>query len=57
MMTMFITPEKIGAFYLCHVCEEKLSTADVVSHLCSRNHYFRYLVSVCQSFQMPFCFK
>ncbi|MCJ8746332.1 hypothetical protein PDJAM_G00140590, partial [Pangasius djambal] len=42
MVTMFITPEKIGAFYLCHVCEEQLSTGDVL-HLCSDQHYFRYL--------------
>ncbi|KAK3511667.1 hypothetical protein QTP70_014562 [Hemibagrus guttatus] len=45
MVTMFITPEKIGAFYLCHVCEEQLSTNDVVSHLCSVEHYFNYLAN------------
>lgn len=45
MVTMFITPEKIGAFYLCHVCEEQLSSGDVLLHLCSNQHYFRYLVS------------
>ncbi|XP_027031369.2 uncharacterized protein si:ch211-199g17.2 isoform X4 [Tachysurus fulvidraco] len=45
MVTMFITPEKIGALYLCHVCEEHLSTNDVVSHLCSVQHYFNYLAN------------
>ncbi|GAA6110728.1 uncharacterized protein si:ch211-199g17.2 isoform X4 [Tachysurus ichikawai] len=45
MVTMFITPEKIGALYLCHVCEEHLSTNDVVSHLCSFQHYFNYLAN------------
>ncbi|KAI5091736.1 CD164 sialomucin-like 2 protein [Silurus meridionalis] len=43
-VTMFITPEKIGAFYMCHVCEEQLSTANIVSHLSSDHHYFKYLV-------------
>ncbi|XP_046690530.1 uncharacterized protein si:ch211-199g17.2 isoform X2 [Silurus meridionalis] len=42
-VTMFITPEKIGAFYMCHVCEEQLSTANIVSHLSSDHHYFKYL--------------
>ncbi|XP_053347596.1 uncharacterized protein LOC128518483 isoform X1 [Clarias gariepinus] len=45
MVTMFITPEKIGALYLCHVCEKALSTADVVEHLCSGQHYFNYFAS------------
>ncbi|XP_053531405.1 uncharacterized protein si:ch211-199g17.2 isoform X3 [Ictalurus punctatus] len=43
MMTMFITPEKIGALYLCHLCEEKLNSGKVVLHLCSDKHYSRYL--------------
>ncbi|KAF4073959.1 hypothetical protein AMELA_G00249180 [Ameiurus melas] len=43
MMTMFITPEKIGALYLCHLCEDKLSSGKVVPHLCSDKHYSRYL--------------
>ncbi|XP_058233647.1 uncharacterized protein si:ch211-199g17.2 isoform X2 [Hemibagrus wyckioides] len=45
MVTMFITPEKIGAFYLCHVCEEQLSSNYVVPHLCSVEHYFNYLAN------------
>ncbi|XP_060798913.1 uncharacterized protein si:ch211-199g17.2 isoform X2 [Neoarius graeffei] len=43
MVTLFITPEKSGDFYLCHVCEEQINTGDVVLHLCSVQHYLRYL--------------
>ncbi|XP_072532338.1 uncharacterized protein [Salminus brasiliensis] len=43
MVTLCITPEKYGSFYLCHVCEERLSSQDVVKHLCSVDHYFKYL--------------
>ncbi|XP_036421402.1 uncharacterized protein LOC118804896 [Colossoma macropomum] len=43
MVTVCITPEKYGAFYLCHVCEERLSSQDINKHLCSVEHYFKFL--------------
>ncbi|XP_035385054.1 uncharacterized protein si:ch211-199g17.2 [Electrophorus electricus] len=43
MVTLFITPQKCGSFYLCHVCEQQLSAVDIVHHLCSEKHYFKYL--------------
>lgn len=47
MVTMFITPEKIGPFYLCHVCERRLATSEVVAHMSSAEHNRAYLVSAC----------
>lgn len=46
MVTLCITPEKLGSFYLCHVCKEHLASQDILKHLCSVDHYFNYLVSV-----------
>ncbi|KAL6457072.1 hypothetical protein MHYP_G00340350 [Metynnis hypsauchen] len=43
MVTICITPEKYGAFYLCHVCEERLSSHDINEHLSSTEHYFKFL--------------
>ncbi|XP_022539013.2 uncharacterized protein LOC103038962 isoform X1 [Astyanax mexicanus] len=43
MVTLCITPERVGAFYLCHVCEESLKNHDVLKHLCSVDHYYKYL--------------
>ncbi|XP_066529823.1 uncharacterized protein [Hoplias malabaricus] len=43
MVTFCITPEKCGAFYLCHVCEEQLSSQHIMDHLFSFEHYFKYL--------------
>ncbi|KAI4871830.1 hypothetical protein NFI96_016388, partial [Prochilodus magdalenae] len=43
MVTFCITPEKYGAFYLCHICEERLSSQDIIQHLCSVEHYFKHL--------------
>ncbi|XP_037391311.1 uncharacterized protein LOC108426524 isoform X3 [Pygocentrus nattereri] len=43
MVTVCITPEKYGAFYLCHICEERLSSQDINKHLSSTEHYFKFL--------------
>lgn len=44
LLTLCFCTGTIGAFYLCHVCEEKVSLDRIVNHLISGAHISNYFV-------------
>ncbi|TKS88453.1 hypothetical protein D9C73_023117 [Collichthys lucidus] len=45
LLTLCFSQETQNSLYLCHVCEEKVSSDRITSHVCSRDHcsnYFNY---------------
>lgn len=46
LLTLCFCPDIICAFYLCHVCEEKVSLDRIISHLISGAHISNYFVRV-----------
>ncbi|XP_027143000.1 uncharacterized protein LOC104922109 isoform X2 [Larimichthys crocea] len=45
LLTLCFSQDAQNSFYLCHVCEEKVSSDRITHHVCSRDHcsnYFNY---------------